>query len=265
MKIYQVDAFTDQPFKGNPACVCILDQARPDSWMQSLAQEMNLSETAFVAKRENGFDLRWFTPKKEVSLCGHATLATAHILWEDQYLKPTEEARFNTPSGLLTAKKDGVWIELDFPARFVVSAEANPGLNQALGVVPKSTSKSISAKGDVYLVEVESEQIVRTMIPDFGALAATNARGVIVTSIAHAQEYDFVSRYFAPAIGINEDPVTGSAHCYLATYWGTKLNKRTCTGFQASARTGIVKCCWKEERVLLRGKAITIFKGELTL
>ena len=265
MKIYQVDAFTDQPFKGNPACVCILDQARPDSWMQSLAQEMNLSETAFVLKRENGFDLRWFTPKKEVSLCGHATLATAHILWEDRYLKPTEEARFNTQSGLLTARKDGVWIELDFPARFVVSAEENPDLNQALGVTPQYTNKSSAATGDRYLVEVESEELVRTLTPDFDALAVTNARAVIVTSIAHAREYDFVSRYFAPAVGINEDPVTGSAHCYLATYWGTKLNKRTLTGFQASARTGIVQCSWQGERVLLRGKAITIFKGELSV
>ena len=265
MKIYQVDAFTDQPFKGNPACVCVLDQAHPDSWMQSLAQEMNLSETAFVLTCENGFDLRWFTPKKEVSLCGHATLATAHILWEDQYLTPTEEARFNTQSGLLTAKKDGAWIELDFPARFVVAGEENSELNQALGVVAKSTSKSTTTQGNLYLIEVESEEIVRALTPDFRAMVATNARGVIVTSIAHAQEYDFVSRYFAPAVGINEDPVTGSAHCYLATYWGTKLNKRTCTGFQASARTGIVKCCWKEERVLLRGKAVTIFKGELTL
>jgi PhzF family phenazine biosynthesis protein len=263
MKIYQVDAFTDQPFKGNPAGICVLDRDCPDAWMLAVAREMNLSETAFVRQRERGFDLRWFTPKKEVSLCGHATLATAHILWEDQYLKSIEQAGFNTQSGLLTAKKDGAWIELDFPARFVVSAEENPGLNKALGVIPKSTSKSATAMGSMYLIEVESEEIVKAMTPDFGAVTAANVRGVIVTSIAHAQEYDFVSRYFAPAVGINEDPVTGSAHCYLATYWGTKLNKRNLIGFQASARTGIVKCCWQEERVLLRGQAITIFKGEL--
>ncbi len=265
MKIYQVDAFTDQPFKGNPAAVCVLDQDRPDAWMMALAQEMNLSETAFVRRRETGFDLRWFTPKKEVSLCGHATLATAHILWQDQYLAPTEQARFNTQSGLLTAKKDGTWIELDFPARFVVAAEENLGLNQALGLVAKSTNKSATTQGNLYLLEVESEEIVKAVSPDFGAVAATGARGVIVTSRAHAPEYDFVSRYFAPAVGINEDPVTGSAHCYLATYWGNKLNKQALVGFQASARIGIINCCWQGERVLLRGQAITIFKGELVV
>lgn len=265
MKIFQVDAFTDQAFKGNPACVCFVDSSHPESWMQSLAQEMNLSETAFVLKRENGFDLRWFTPKKEVSLCGHATLATAHILWEEKFLKPTEEAAFETRSGLLTAQKDGAWIELNFPARFISSAKENARLNRALGVTPQCTNKSSSAQGDIYLIEVESEQTVRAMTPDFGALVAANARGVIVTSIARDQEYDFVSRYFAPAVGINEDPVTGSAHCYLAPYWGAKLNKQVLIGLQASARTGIVKCCWKGERVLLRGKAVTIFKGELTV
>lgn len=265
MKIYQADAFTDQAFKGNPACVCVLDASRPDSWMRSLAQEMNLSETAFVLRQANEFDLRWFTPKKEVRLCGHATLATAHILWEERYLPSGEQAQFHTKSGLLTARKDAPWIELDFPARFIENTKEHPSLNQALGVSPKQVGKTSSDAGDLFLVEVESEQTVRAITPDFGMLVANNVRGVIVTSRSDTQEYDFVSRYFAPAVGINEDPVTGSAHCYLAPYWGTKLGKQNLVGFQASARTGIVNCCWKGDRVLLRGKAITIFKGELTV
>ncbi|MCI0474980.1 MAG: PhzF family phenazine biosynthesis protein, partial [Anaerolineales bacterium] len=185
MKIYQIDAFANQPFKGNPACVCLLDSTRPDSWMQSLAQEMNLSETAFVLGRADEFDLRWFTPKREVSLCGHATLATAHILWEEKHLQLDQVARFHTQSGLLTAKKDGTWIELDFPARLVEHAAEHPALNRALGVTPKSTSKLSSPKGDVFLIEVESEQIVQAVSPDFSAVIAAGARGVIVTSVAH--------------------------------------------------------------------------------
>jgi PhzF family phenazine biosynthesis protein len=231
--------------------------------MQSLAFEMNLSETAFVRKCDDGYDLRWFTPKKEVSLCGHATLATAHVLWTEQYLDLRASAEFSTQSGRLTARKDGAWIELDFPARFAQISEDNVSLNQALGISPKATFKSTAASGDRYLVEVESEEIVRSLVPDFAALKATQARGVILTSKSSDPEFDFVSRYFAPVLGVNEDPVTGSAHCYLAPYWGKRLNKQTLTGFQASARTGIVECRWLGERVLLRGKAITIFRGDL--
>ena len=262
MKLYHVDAFTDQPFRGNPAAVCILDSKCPDSWMQSLAQEMNLSETAFLLKQDDGFSLRWFTPKKEVSLCGHATLATAHILWQEQYLQPDEPARFHTLSGLLIAKKKGEQIEMDFPARFTVSAEEQPTLTKAFGVKPMYTRKA-AARDDVYLIELESEAVVKNLAPDFAMLAASNLRSVIVTSRSDKSEFDFVSRYFAPGAGINEDPVTGSAHCYLAPYWEPKLNKKTLVGFQASARTGIVECEWREERVLLRGKAVTVFKGEL--
>lgn len=262
MKIYHVDAFTDQPFRGNPAVVCVLDSPRLDAWMHSFAQEINLSETAFLLKQENDFRLRWFTPKREVSLCGHATLATAHILWEDGFLKIDEDARFHTLSGLLVAKRYGAQIEMDFPARFTIDAPARPDINHALGLTPISTNKA-SLHDDVYLLEAASEQIVRDLAPDFVQLSATGIRSVIVTSQSQSSTYDFVSRYFAPGVGINEDPVTGSAHCYLAPYWGSKLNKTQLVGFQASARTGIVGCEWKQERVLLRGNAVTVFKGEL--
>jgi PhzF family phenazine biosynthesis protein len=263
MRIFQVDAFTDQPFRGNPACVCMPDGDRPDAWMQSVASEMNLSETAFVLKGKNGFDLRWFTPKREVSLCGHATLATAHILWEEGYVRAEEEIAFRTKSGQLGAKRDGDWIELDFPAGAVASSEENPGLNKALGITPRYTSKSSSSRGDLYLLEVESEEVVRAIAPDFAALSSSSARSVIVTAGSSTVGCDFVSRYFAPLVGINEDPVTGSAHCYLAPYWGTKLDKTTLVGLQVSERTGVVGCTWRGDRVILRGKAITIFRGEL--
>jgi PhzF family phenazine biosynthesis protein len=263
MKIYQVDAFTDQAFRGNPACICILDKAQPEAWMQSISAEMNLSETAFLLKQADGYQLRWFTPKREVSLCGHATLATAHILWTEGYLEAHEEARFNTQSGLLTARFEAGWIKLDFPTRFTVKSEANPLLNQALGITPIYTSKKDSPQGDYYLIEVESEETVRMLTPDFANLAQAGLRAVVVTSRAQTQGYDFVSRYFAPGIGVNEDPVTGSAHCYLAPYWGTKLNKKHLVGLQVSARTGLVGCEWQDERVILKGQAVTIFRGDL--
>lgn len=263
MKLYQVDAFTDQPFRGNPAAICVMEGPRPDAWMQALAAEMNLSETAFPLRQGEEFSLRWFTPKQEVGLCGHATLATSHILWAEGYLRPDQEARFQTKSGLLTANKRADGIEMDFPARFVTDAEAYPLLNQALGVAPRQTSILSSAKGNTYLLEFDSEQQVIEMAPDFIALLAISARAVIVTSRAETAGYDFVSRFFAPALGINEDPVTGSAHCYLAPYWGKKLGKVALVGWQVSARTGVVGCTWQGERVVLRGQAVTVFKGEL--
>jgi PhzF family phenazine biosynthesis protein len=265
MKIYQVDAFTDQAFRGNPACVCIMDENRTDSWMQSFSAEMNLSETAFLVKQQNGYSLRWFTPKKEVQLCGHATLATAHILWSESYLRPDEEARFDTKSGLLTARLSEGWIELDFPARYIEPTEPNPALNQALGLKPICTSKKEVPQGDYYLLEAESEEAVRKLSPDFIALSKLGIRAALVTSRAQTPECDFVSRYFAPGIGVNEDPVTGSAHCYLAPYWGKKLNKTKLVGKQVSARSGMVGCEWQGERVVLKGQAITIFRGDLLI
>ncbi len=263
MKIYQVDAFTNQPFKGNPAGVCLLDDERPDEWMRAVAQEMNLSETAFLLAQPGGLTLRWFTPTREVSLCGHATLATAQVLWEEQGRDLREELEFDTNSGRLTAGWDGGFILLDFPARFATPTEENQAVNRALGIVPTCTSKNSSPKGDVFLLEVESESIVRAMAPNFGELGNSGIRSVIVTSPSAMPAYDFVSRYFAPGVGVQEDPVTGVAHCYLAPYWGARLNKRTLVGLQASKRTGVVGCEWKGDRVVLRGQAVTVIKGEL--
>jgi len=262
MRIYQVDAFSDQPFRGNPACVCMLDTERPDAWLQAVAAEMDLSETAFVEPRDDGFGLRWFTPRQEVGLCGHATLAAAHILWEEGRLPMREAARFDTRSGLLTAVRDGAWIALDFPARAVSAVEPYPALNCALGAAPCRTSRASRPGGDTYLVELESEAEVRALRPDFTARAASAARIAIVTARATEGEFDFVSRFFAPAIGIDEDPVTGAAHCYLAPYWAARLGKGDLVGYQASAR-GIVRCRWEGERVVLRGQAVTVLRGDL--
>jgi len=257
--LFQVDAFTDKPFKGNPAAVCILPEAFDEGWMQNMAMEMNLSETAFLHKREDGFSLRWFTPSVEIDLCGHATLASAHVLWESGILKSDEQARFHTRSGILTAKRNEGWIELDFPAEPEDETPPSPRLISAIGVSPKYTGKN---RFD-YLVEVESEEVVRKVTPDFELLASVPARGIIVTSISASDDYDFVSRFFAPAAGINEDPVTGSAHCCLGPYWKKRLNKNSFTAYQASSRGGVVRVSLSGDRVLLGGQAVTIFKGEV--
>ena len=266
MKIYQVDSFTDKPFLGNPAGVCLLDEPRSDDFVRSVAAEMNLSETAFLLTEEGGaFRLRWFTPTTEVSLCGHATLASAHILWTEGYLSPGEEARFDTMSGRLTAKKKSDWIEMDFPLRQVTPTEPPERLLTALGVRPIYTGIRRKPDGDTYLIEVESEDLVASLTPDFRLMAQTGARSVIVTSKAEGKQYDFVSRFFAPAVGIDEDPVTGSAHCYLAPHWAEKLGKRELTGFQVSKRTGVVRCCPQGDRVLIAGQAVTVLRAELVV
>ena len=258
--IIQVDAFADRAFTGNPAAVCILPAPREEGWMQSVAAEMNLSETAFLHAEEDGWRLRWFTPEVEVALCGHATLATAHVLWEDGHLAEDEVARFHTRSGLLTARRAGEWIELDFPAKPILDAPAPDGLAEALGVEPVYVGRS---HFDV-LVEVASEAEVRALKPDFGRLAAVEARGVIVTARADGGAgYDFVSRFFAPRVGVAEDPVTGSAHCVLAPYWASKLGRDELVGFQASRRGGTVRVRAAGDRVHLGGRAITILRGEL--
>lgn len=256
--IFQVDAFTDKPFAGNPAAVCLLLGPADEAWMQAVAAEMNLSETAFLYPREEIFDLRWFTPAVEVDLCGHATLASAHILWEEGRLPLDAPARFETRSSLLTARRDGAWIELDFPATPAEPAESPPGLIEALGVAPLYVGKSVFD----YLVEVASEEDVRNVRPDFALLAKVPARGVIVTSGA-ASEYDFVSRFFAPASGINEDPVTGSSHSCLGPFWSERLAKRELLAYQASARGGVIRVRAGDERVYLAGQAVTITRGEL--
>ncbi len=262
MRLLQVDAFTSEPFRGNPAAVCLLDGERDDAWMQSVAAEMNLSETAFLRPREDGFSLRWFTPAVEVALCGHATLASAHALWEEGILAPDRQARFHTKSGLLTADRNGEWIELDFPATREERADPPPGLLESLGVPnPIYVGRN---KFD-YLVEVASEEVVRGLEPDHTQLRRIPARGVIVTSRASGQKADFVSRFFAPGSGIDEDPVTGSAHCCLTPYWSARLGKTEMTGFQASARGGLVRVRLDGGRVKLGGRAVTVLRGTLNV
>ena len=259
LRITQVDAFTDRPFTGNPAAVCILPVPANEAWMRAVAREMNLSETAFLVREDDAYRLRWFTPAIEVDLCGHATLASAHVLWEDGHLPPDAEARFRTRSGLLTARRHDGWILMDFPVEPPRPVDPPAGLGPALGV----RSRYVGRNRMDYLVEVESEQAVLDARPDLGALRAIPTRGVIVTSRATTGAFDFVSRFFAPAAGVDEDPVTGSAHCCLAPYWGAALNKTELIGYQASARGGIVRTRLAGDRVIVSGKAVTVLRGEL--
>jgi PhzF family phenazine biosynthesis protein len=259
MKLYQVDAFSPEPFAGNPAAVCMLQGPADESWMQNVAREMNLSETAFLFREGDGFNLRWFTPAVEVNLCGHATLASAHILWEEGILAREEIAHFSTKSGLLKAAIKGEWIELDFPLRSTEEAAAPPHLIKALGVIPVFLGKC----DHDYLVEIGTEEQVRAMKPDFALLMEVDAHGIMVTASASTPGIDFVSRYFAPREAINEDPVTGSAHCGLGPYWKGKLGKNKLVAFQASERGGLVRVLAGNERVFLSGQAVTIMKGTL--
>lgn len=259
VRITQVNAFTSRPFGGNPAAVCILPEPRPNAWMQDVAREMNLSETAFLVARDGGYDLRWFTPAVEVDLCGHATLASAHVLWETSALAPDEQACFHTRSGLLTAVRRGDLIELDLPAKPEKESTVPRGLYEALGVPPHYVGMS---QFDV-LIQVESETVVRKVHPDFDKLRSLPVRGIIVTARASSPSYDVVSRFFAPAVGVDEDPVTGSAHCVLATFWAPRLGKSEFVAYQASQRGGIVHVALRGSRVQLGGHAVTIFEGDL--
>jgi PhzF family phenazine biosynthesis protein len=263
ISIYQVDAFTEEPFKGNPAGVCLLREPANAGWMQSVAAEMNLAETAFPLSEGDGFRLRWFTPKVEVKLCGHATLATAHVLWESGILAPDREARFQTLSGLLTARRDGGLIELDFPARPPLPrppdwADAVVG---ALGIKPLY----IGMSAEDVLFEAADEEAVRSIKPDFATLRSLPARGVIVTSRSSDKRFDFVSRFFAPAVGVDEDPVTGSSHTVLVPYWAGRLGKTSFTAFQASARGGVLHLRYEGDRVKIAGRAVTVIKGEIVV
>lgn len=258
-RLAQVDAFSDQPFSGNPAAVCLLTRTVSDLWMQKLAKEMNLSETAFLLKADNNsFNLRWFTPTTEVKLCGHATLASAHILWELGYLNHDELANFSTLSGPLSGRRIGEWIELDFPAEPEHSVQPSADLMKALNVPIQYVGKNRFN----YLVDVGSEDLVRTINPDLVALKKLPVQGIIVTARSSSQDFDFVSRYFAPNVGVDEDPVTGSAHCCLGPYWAAQLNRSSLVGYQASDRGGIVRVSVNKDRVLLSGKAVTVFTGE---
>jgi PhzF family phenazine biosynthesis protein len=255
--IFQVDAFTDRPFAGNPAAVCILPEPRDDAWLQAVAGEMNLSETAFLTKEADGFRLRWFTPKVEVALCGHATLASAHVLWQEGLAKRDETIRFHTLSGLLTASRKGEEIELDFPLEPADPIDPPANLAKALGVPLKYVGKN---RFD-FLVEVDSETTVRSMTPDFKLLATVTSRGVIATSRSSDPRFDFVSRFFAPAAGIDEDPVTGSAHCCLGAYWRNQMGKSEFLAYQASAQDSVVRVRVDEKRAYLGGKAVSVMKG----
>jgi PhzF family phenazine biosynthesis protein len=219
---------------------------------------MNLSEAAFLHRLDDGYRLRWFTPALEVDLCGHATLASAHVLWEDGHL-PAAPARFHTRSGLLTATRNDGWIEMDFPAKPAVAAEPPAGLEQALGVAARYVGRSAFD----YLVEVDAEETVRRLRPNFTLLEKVECRGVTVTSAAAGPPYDFVSRFFAPRAGVNEDPVTWSAHCCLGPFWQRRLGKDAFLARQVSARGGDVRVRLRGDRVLLGGQAVTVLRGEL--
>ena len=257
--LIQVDAFTDKPYHGNPAAVCLLSKPMDDAWLRNVANEMNLSETAFLTPQDDGYNLRWLTPAVEVALCGHATVASAHVLWEDGHLPAGKQARFYTKSGLLTADRRGEWIELDFPAKIAEAAEAPAELLPALGV---TKAKFVGKNVFDYLVEVESEAELRGLDPDHSRLRKLPVRGVIVTARGSG-EFDFVSRFFAPGSGVDEDPVTGSAHTALGPYWAGKLGKNELLAFQASARGGVIKVRVEGDRVKLGGQAVTVMTGEL--
>ena len=260
MRLLQIDAFTAEPFRGNPAAVCFLDRERDDAWLGNVAAEMNLSETAFLLPRQDGWSLRWFTPVAEVKLCGHATLASAHALWQEGAIAASDTARFHTLSGVLTASRDGDFIELDFPAKTEEEIAPPAGLLDALGT---PHPRYVGRNEFDYLVELASEGEVRALHPDFAVLRQLPVRGVIVTSRASADGFDFVSRFFAPAVGVDEDPVTGSAHCCLTPYWAARLGKSELRAWQASARGGALRVRLAGDRVKLAGHAVTVMRGEL--
>ncbi|MBN1480297.1 PhzF family phenazine biosynthesis protein [candidate division KSB1 bacterium] len=258
-KFYKVDAFTAEKFKGNPAAVVILQQAADETWMQHVAAEMNLSETAFVVATNSYFDLRWFTPRAEVDLCGHATLASAHVLFETAVLAHNEVARFQSKSGLLMVRKRDNLLEMDFPSESGREIPPVPILARALGCNPIQWAQN---RMDV-LVQVNNLDTLVSLNPDYNELAQIPVRGIIVTSQSNDGNYDFFSRFFAPRYGVNEDPVTGSAHCFLGPYWAAKLQKESLVGYQASQRGGIVRVKVKDQRVILGGHAVTVMRGEL--
>jgi PhzF family phenazine biosynthesis protein len=258
---FHVDAFTDQPFRGNPAAVLLLDSERPTEWMQSFAADMNLSETSFVVRRESGFGLRWCTPAVEVDLCGHATLASAHVLLEQGVAGAAESIEFHTRGGILKATRGADRIELDFPAKPAEAVTGPAGLFEALG----APGISVGRNQFDYLIELESDRVVRGLKPDFGALGRIQGRGFIVTARSDDPRYHFVSRFFAPGVGINEDPVTGSAHCCLAPFWAERLGRTEMLGYQASKRGGEVGVRLAAGRVFLLGRAITLVSGHAAL
>jgi len=259
MQLWLIDAFTDAPFAGNPAGVCLLHEAKSDAWMQSVAREMNQAETAFLLKRDDGFGLRWFTPALEVDLCGHATLASAHFLWSAKKLKAKEKATFHTKSGVLSARREKDWILLDFPATPAEPCEPPPYLLAAFNALGAPVFKS---RFD-YMIVLDKASAVRAPKVEFRLLREIETRGVIITAPSDEPGVDFLSRFFAPSAGVDEDPVTGSAHCALAPYWANRLGKTALVGYQASARGGIVRVEIQGDRVQLGGQAVTVVKGTI--
>lgn len=256
-RVVFVDAFSAVPFAGNPAAVCLLAGEMPDSWLQAVAGELNQPATAFVSAGSEAWGLRWFSPTTELALCGHGTLSTAHVLWEDGVVAADASIRFETRAGVLTCSRDDGWIAMDFPAEPPRTVEAPPKLIRALGVRPRSVGRN---RLD-YLVELESAAAVRQARPDLAALATVPTRGVMLTAAANGEAYDFVSRFFAPAVGAGEDAVTGSAHLCLGPFWSERLGKRELVGYQASARGGTVRVRPRGERVELLGQAVTVAHG----
>lgn len=259
IRCWQVDAFTNRPFAGNPAAVCWLDSPADPAWMQSVAAEMNLSETAFVHRTPEGLNLQWFTPTHEVDLCGHATLATAHALWHSGKAAADELLRFHTKSGWLTCRRSGEFIELDFPATPVFPAKPASGLIEAIGQQPQFVGRS---KFD-FVLRFDSADTLRKLRPDYQKLAEIPCRGIIVTAKSDDPQFDFLTRSFFPAIGVNEDPVCGSAHCALTPYWAGELDKQELVAYQASARGGVLRLRLNGDRVILGGQAVTVWQGEL--
>lgn len=260
--LFLVDAFASRPFAGNPAAVCLLDRERTATWMQSLAMEMNQAETAFVLRQGDGFGLRWFTPEAEVDLCGHATLASAHALLETGAVPAHSVIRFATRSGELSAERAGDRIRLDFPATPVEPAPLPPGLLEALRL--REPPRFIGRTRFDAFVEVASEAAVRAVEPDFDRLRALAGRGVIVAAPADSPDFDFVSRFFAPQVGIPEDPATGSAHCALGPYFAARTGKTELSGLQLSRRTGEIGVRLRGDRVDLLGRAVTVLRGSLS-
>jgi PhzF family phenazine biosynthesis protein len=259
VKCWQVDAFTDRPFAGNPAAVCWLEDEADANWMQAVASEMNLSETAFVRRHGDDYALRWFTPTVEVDLCGHATLATAHALWFAGIASPHRRLRFHTKSGVLACTPNGDFIELDFPSTPASEPLPTETVSSALGVQAAYVGNSKY----YYLVVVESANVLRSLTPDFRRLGELPTKGVIVTAKSDEPKFDFISRFFAPALGVNEDPVCGSAHCCLTPYWAERLGKSQLMAYQASARGGVLRLRLNGDRVILGGQAVTVWQGEL--
>jgi PhzF family phenazine biosynthesis protein len=259
IKLFQVDAFTDRVFGGNPAAVCIIDEWLEDELMQNIAAENNLSETAFAVKIDSAYEIRWFTPNSEVDLCGHATLASAHVLYK-HYHFPGDKIIFQSRTrGELAVLREGEFLTLDFPADPPVKIDGPQKLIDAIGKLP---AESFRGNSD-YLLVYDTQKDIEDISPDFTLLAEIDLRGIIVT--APGNETDFVSRFFAPKLEINEDPVTGSAHTTLTPFWSGRLHKKALTATQLSRRRGDLKCKLLNSRVHITGKAVTFLVGEIEI